>query len=94
MPEKAVDVPVPMVDVESTPEQTSKDGEEKVAPKFVKPLKNSQVFENEAVKLEVVVEGLPKPNVRWEFEGKPLVENDCVFTENDGNVFRFVSPKH
>ena len=92
MPEKAVDVPV--VDVESNPEQISKNYKDKVAPKFVKPLKNCQVFENEAVKLEVVVDGLPKPDVCWEFEGKPLVENDCVFRENDGNVFRFVTPKH
>lgn len=93
MPGKAVEVPVMIVDLESNQEKTSRDGKDHVAPRFIKPLKNCQVFENENVKLEVIVEGLPKPDVRWEFEGKPLVENDCVFTENEGNVFRFVCPK-
>ena len=75
-----------VVDLESSP----KDGEDRVAPRFIKPLENCQVNESEKVKLEVVVEGLPKPSVHWEFEGKPFVENDCVYTENEGNVFRFV----
>ena len=93
MPEKAVEVPVLTVDVESNPEQAAKDDEEKAPPRFIKPLKNCQVNENEPVTLEAVVEGLPEPHVCWEFEGKPLVENDCVFTENEGNFFRFVCPR-
>ena len=90
LPEKAVEIPVMIGDVESIPEQTARDSKDHVAPRFIKPLKNCQVFENEYVKLEVVVEGFPKPSVHWEFEGKPLVESICVFTENKGNVFRYV----
>lgn len=83
---KVFEIPVLMVGTETTPE-------DRVAPRFVKKLKNCQVFENGSVNLEVVVEGLPKPEVEWEFEGKPLEENDRVFTENEGNVFRFVCPE-
>lgn len=87
-----VQIPVITINVDNSLEETPAD--DHVAPKFIKPLKNQQVFENEEVRLEGVVSGSPKPNVRWEFEGKPLVQNDCVFVENEDNVSRFVCPKH
>ena len=76
------------INVDNNLEETPTDNN--VAPKFIKPLMNRQVFENEKVTLEAVVGGSPNPSVRWEFEGKPLVENNCVFVENKDNVSRFV----
>ena len=76
------------INVDNNLDETPTDNN--VAPKFIKPLKNRQVFENEKVTLEAVVGGSPNPSVRWEFEGKPLVENNCVFVENKDNVSRFV----
>ena len=87
-----VQIPVITIDVDSGLEETPTD--EHVAPKFITPLKNKQVLENEKVVLEAVVDGSPKPNIRWEFEGKPLVENDCVLVENEDNMSRFVRPRH
>lgn len=78
-------------DLDRDPEKAFKDSNDNViAPRFRKPLHNCHVFESEIVKLEVAVEGLPKPNVSWQFEGKSLVENENVFSENDGIFYRFV----
>lgn len=62
--------------------------EEQMSPKFIQPLKNCQVFANESVTLQVEIQGVPAPEVQWEFEGKPIVESDVLYAERDGNMLR------
>lgn len=57
--------------VESVPPAIEKEPSGK-APVFIKELTNVHVTEGDAVRLEVVVDGMPRPGVQW------FVENDLV----------------
>ena len=57
--------------VESVPPAIEKEPSGK-APAFIKELTNVHVIEGDAVRLEVVVDGMPRPGVQW------FVENDLV----------------
>lgn len=82
-------------DQTSSPEDAAslKKGQVPRAPKFVRELTNGQVFENEDVVLEVIVEGSPSPQVQWMFENEPLVESEFVVTESQGDVHRLIIKK-
>ena len=60
------------------------------APRFVKQVSNIQVFDNDEVIMEVIVDGTPTPRIEWQFSGKPLATSDSVTTESDGSVHRLV----
>ena len=65
-------VPTTMQEVvESVPPSIEKEPSGK-APVFIKELTNVHVIEGDAVRLEVVVDGMPRPGVQW------FVENDLV----------------
>ena len=80
-------------DLETSPEYpapSEKEPEQPRPPEFAKRLVNAQMFEKEDFALEVIVEGWPKPSVRWEFEGEPLVESESVVRQSQGKVDRVV----
>lgn len=67
--------------------------EEKVLPKavkgeppnFVKKLDNKNVIEGDAVQLEVVVAGTPKPSVEWTLDNQPVEESKRVHVMVQGD---------
>lgn len=55
------------------------------APKFIKKLTDLHVIEGDAVRLEVIVSGTPKPSVQWKAEGQPIEETRRVHVMVDGD---------
>lgn len=57
-----------------------------VPPAFLKPLMKKRVCENDSLMFFAEVFGLPCPEVKWFCNNKPLVEDDRVKMERDGDT--------
>ena len=54
-----------------------------VVPTWVKPLKDVSLINGKPLKLEVVVNGIPKPTVQWLKDGNVLDEKEYTFDSKD-----------
>lgn len=75
--------------VEAVPPPTEKEPSGK-PPVFLKELATVHVGEGDAVRLEVVVDGMPKPIVEWFVENEPVEEDEHTHIIQEGNKHALV----
>lgn len=75
--------------VEAVPPATEKEPSGK-APVFLKELTNVHVVEGDAVRLEVVVDGMPRPAVQWFVENDLVEEDEHTHIIQEGNKHALV----
>ena len=75
--------------VEAVPPAVEKEPSGK-APVFVKELTNVHVVEGDAVRLEVVVDGMPRPAVQWFVENDLVEEDEHTHIIQEGNKHTLV----
>ena len=68
------------------PVETEEPAVENTEPCFVMQLEDEQVTEGEGVKLKVKVDGIPKPEISWLKDGKPLRLSDRVKTYEEDDI--------
>ncbi|KAL0964227.1 hypothetical protein UPYG_G00321090 [Umbra pygmaea] len=59
-------------------------------PHFIQKLKSREVPEGSKVQLDCIVQGLPKPEVRWFCEGKELENSPDIQIINDGDLHTLI----
>ena len=64
--------------------------ETEIAPEFIKKLRNMEVMEEEGVRLDVFVSGVPAPTVEWFKEKVKLSETDNVVMEKGEKEGQFM----
>lgn len=60
------------------------------APMFIKELSTLRVTEGDAVRLEVIVDGSPRPVVQWFVENDHVVEDEHTHTVQEGNKYALI----
>jgi len=69
-----------------------KEGVDKTAPSFGRPLGDVAVDEGQKLRITTPIKGNPVPTFSWTKDGKPI-SDDRVHFFSDGELVRFEKPK-